>query len=97
MFIKIITANNYTESYSLNTDRKCVVIIMLDNILLILVIIGAVNWGSIGFFNYDIVTNLFGGAGSAFPRIIFALVGLAGIYTITLLFKEKHFIGSEKI
>ena len=70
---------------------------MFDNIALALVIIGAINWGSVGFFKYDIVTNLLGGPVSMFPRVIFAIVGLAGIYTITLLFKEKHFVTNDKI
>lgn len=70
---------------------------MLDNISLILVIIGALNWGSIGFFKYDFVSMLLGGSGTLLPRIVFAIVGLAGIYCITLLFKEKHFVRDERI
>lgn len=70
---------------------------MFDNISLALVIIGALNWGSIGIFNYDFVTSLFGGAGSIIPKIIFTLVGIAGIYCITLLFKEKHFVRDDRI
>ena len=49
---------------------------MLDKIALILVIIGALNWGSIGLFSFDIVGALFGGQASAFSRIIFSLVGI---------------------
>lgn len=62
---------------------------MLDNISLVLVIIGAINWGSIGFFGFDIVGALFGGQGSLLARIIFALVGIAGLWAIGILFKEK--------
>lgn len=62
---------------------------MLDNISLILVIIGAINWGSIGFFGFDIVGALFGGQGSVIARIIFAIVGIAGLWAIGLLFKDK--------
>ena len=62
---------------------------MLDNLSLVLIIIGALNWGSIGLFGFDLVGSLFGGQGAAFSRIIFSLVGLAGIWAITLLFKEK--------
>lgn len=62
---------------------------MLDNISLVLVIIGAINWGSIGFFGFDIVGTLFGGQGSLLARIIFALVGIAGLWAIGILFKEK--------
>ncbi len=64
---------------------------MLDKIALILVIIGALNWGSIGFFGFDIVGVLFGGQGSVLARIIFAVVGIAGLWSIGLLFKEKEY------
>lgn len=62
---------------------------MLDNIALILVIIGALNWGSIGLFGLDLVGMLFGGQGALISRIIFAVVGLAGLWSITMLFKDK--------
>lgn len=62
----------------------------LDKIALTLVIIGAANWGSIGLFRFDFVGFLFGGSGSVLSRIIFALVGIAGLWTIGLLFKEKE-------
>lgn len=53
-----------------------------NGLCLTLTIIGAINWGLIGFFNYDLVAALFGD-GSAFSKIIFAVVGLAGLYLIT--------------
>lgn len=61
----------------------------LDNLALTLVIIGAINWGSIGLFGLDLVGALFGGQGALFSRIIFTLVGIAGLWSISLLFKEK--------
>ena len=61
----------------------------IDNIALTLVIIGAINWGSIGIFKFDIVGVLFGGQGSVLSRIIFTLVGLAGLWAIVILFKDK--------
>ncbi len=61
----------------------------IDNISLILVIIGALNWGSIGLFGFDFVAAIFGGQLSVMSRIIFTLVGIAGLWSITLLFKEK--------
>jgi len=61
----------------------------LDNLALVLVIIGALNWGSIGLFGVDIIGTLFGGQLSMVSRIIYAIVGLAGLWSITLLFKEK--------
>lgn len=60
-----------------------------DNIALTLVIIGAINWGSVGIFKFDIVAALFGGQTSVFSRIIFTLVGLAGLWAIGILFKDK--------
>lgn len=63
---------------------------MLDRIALILVIIGAINWGSIGLFQFDIVGWLFGGQGAIISRIIYTLVALAGIWCISLLFRERN-------
>jgi hypothetical protein len=54
----------------------------LDVIALILVIIGAINWGLIGFFNFDLVSTIFG-INTAFTRIIFSVVGIAGLYAIS--------------
>ena len=62
---------------------------MMDNVALVLVIVGALNWGSIGLFGVDLVGSLFGGQLALIPRIIFAIVGLAGLWSITMLFKEK--------
>ena len=64
----------------------------MDNISLILVIIGAINWGSIGLFGIDIVASLFGGQLSLMSRIIFTLVGLAGLWSITFFFKDTPII-----
>lgn len=54
----------------------------LDYIALIVVIIGAVNWGLIGFFGFDLVAFIFGSM-SLFSRIVYALVGICGLYAIT--------------
>ncbi|MBP9988125.1 MAG: DUF378 domain-containing protein [Ruminococcus sp.] len=62
---------------------------MLDKISLILVVVGALNWGSIGLFQFDIVGWLFGGQDSIVSRIIFTLVALAGIWCISMLFRDK--------
>ncbi|MBQ4159494.1 MAG: DUF378 domain-containing protein [Clostridia bacterium] len=68
---------------------------ILDTIALILVIVGGLNWGSIGIFGYDFVSSLFGGMEAMLPRIIFTLVGIGALWSITLLFKDKMF-HSEK-
>ncbi len=64
----------------------------MNVIALILVIIGAINWGSIGLFGIDIVASLFGGQLSLMSRIIFTLVGIAGLWSITFFFKDEPII-----
>ena len=61
---------------------------VIDTIALILVIIGALNWGLIGIFNFNLVDAIFGTM-SAISKIIYTLVGLSGIWSIKLLFMEK--------
>jgi uncharacterized membrane protein YuzA (DUF378 family) len=63
---------------------------MLDRIALLLVIIGAFNWGSIGLFGFDIVGWIFGGTGALASRIFFTLVALAGVWCISLLFRSRE-------
>ncbi len=63
---------------------------IMDRIALVLVIIGALNWGSVGIFKFDVVAYLFGGQTSTVSRVIFTLVGLAGIWCISLLFRERE-------
>ena len=61
---------------------------MIDKPALALVVIGAINWGLIGLFGFDLVGALFGGQLSILSRIIFTIVGLAGLWCITLFFKR---------
>jgi len=67
----------------------------MDRVSLILVIIGALNWASIGIFRFDFVAYMFGGQGAAVSRIIYTLVGLAGIWCISLLFREREHIEED--
>jgi uncharacterized membrane protein YuzA (DUF378 family) len=60
----------------------------MDTIALILSIIGSLNWGLVGIFQFDLVAWLFGGQTSIVSRIIYTLVGLAGLWCITLLFRK---------
>jgi len=60
----------------------------LDRLALLLVIIGALNWLLVGLFQYDLVASLFGGVNSMVSRTIYTLVGLSGIYSISLLFRD---------
>ena len=63
---------------------------ILDTIALTLVIIGAVNWGLIGFFNFNLVTWIFGADLAIVSRMIFDIVGLASLAGITFLFKDER-------
>lgn len=64
-------------------------VIDLNNTALIITIIGALNWLLIGLFGFDLVGSIFGGQLALFSRIVFVIVGLAGLWCINLLFKEK--------
>ncbi|MBE3570267.1 MAG: DUF378 domain-containing protein [Bacillales bacterium] len=62
---------------------------VLQRVALIFTIIGAINWGLIGFFQYDLVAAIFGGQNSALSRIIYGIVGIAGLINLGLLFKPN--------
>ena len=61
---------------------------VIDKIALILVIIGAINWGLIGIFNFNLVDSIFGTM-SIVSRIIYILVGISGLWAIKLLFTDN--------
>ena len=63
---------------------------IIDRIALFLVIIGAVNWGSIGLFGFDIVAWIFGGQGEIVSRIIYTLVAISGLWLISLCFRNRE-------
>ena len=67
---------------------------MLDRIALILVIIGGINWGSIGLFQFDIVGWIFGGQSAVISRIIYTLVAIAAGWCISLLFRESEVLST---
>ena len=64
----------------------------MDSFALILVIIGALNWGIMGIFGVDLIATVFGGQGAAMSRIIYTLVGLCGLWSITLLFRDREHV-----
>ena len=68
---------------------------VMDKVALTLSIIGALNWGSIGLFGFDLVAFLFGGQTGAVSRVIYTLVGLAGIWCFTMLFRETESVEGE--
>ena len=63
---------------------------IMDKIALILTIVGALNWGSIGLFQFDIVAWLGGGQSGLISRIIYTVVALAGVWCISLLFRTRE-------
>ena len=63
---------------------------MLNKIALTLLIIGGLNWGAIGIFQFDLVAWICGGQTSMISRIIYTLVGLCAIWCISLLFRDTN-------
>ena len=70
---------------------------MISIICFIVVIFGSMNWLSIGFFQYDIVAGLFGYQGSIFSRIVYIIVGIAAIYLIYVIIKNKGRLTVNKL
>ena len=69
----------------------------MDTIALLLSIIGSLNWGLVGIFQFDLVAWLFGGQDALLSRIVYTLVGLAGLWGITMLFRRNRArFGAEK-
>ena len=68
---------------------------IMDRIALVLAIIGGLNWGSIGLFRFDIVAWICGGQTATLARVIYTLVGLAAIWCITLLFRQREETGEN--
>ena len=62
----------------------------MDTGALILSIIGSINWGLVGIFQFDLVSWIFGGQDAVWSRIIYAIIGLAGLWCITLLFRKNR-------
>ncbi|MBE6701272.1 MAG: DUF378 domain-containing protein [Ruminococcaceae bacterium] len=69
---------------------------MLDRLALIILIIGGINWGSVGLFNFDIVSFIFGGSDQIITRIIFMLVGISALWSISLLFRSRERLVPEE-
>ena len=68
----------------------------MDSIALILSIIGCLNWGLVGIFQFDLVAWLFGGVGSLFSRLVYTIIGLAGLWCISFLFRRKYMEKKKK-
>lgn len=74
--------------HELHTRKKGVDI--MDKIALLLVIVGALNWLLVGLFQFDLVAAIFGGQQSLLSRIVYSLVGIAGLWSIKMLFSDLH-------
>lgn len=66
----------------------------MDTLALILSIVGCVNWGLVGLFQFDAVAWLFGSSASLMSRIIYTVIGLAGLWCISLLWRKKDQTGT---
>ena len=67
----------------------------MDSIALILAIVGCVNWGLVGLFQFALVAWLFGGTGALLSRLVLTVVGLAGLWCITFLFRRRAVVDGE--
>ncbi len=67
----------------------------MDILALILAIIGCLNWGLVGIFRFDLVAWLFGGQAALLSRIVYTIVGLAGLWCISFLFRKVRFSPGE--
>ena len=67
----------------------------MDTIALVLSVIGCVYWGLVGIFQFDLVAWLFGGSGALLSRIIYTLIGIAGLWCISFLFRGRGFLSGE--
>ena len=65
---------------------------MLDRIALLLLIIGGINWGLIGIFQFDLVAFLFGGSAAVISRIVYVLVAISAIWCISLFFRDNELV-----
>ena len=82
--------NFYFGKNNFITKIKGVVFMkVVDTIALILIIVGAINWGLVGFFQFDLVAAIFGDM-SMFSRIIYAIIGICGLYSISFFAKDRY-------
>ena len=70
-------------------------VMALDTMALILSIIGCANWGLVGIFQFDLVAWLFGGSDSLFSRIVYTVIGLAGLWCVSFLFRGSRIVEGE--
>ena len=88
--IEIKSESDAKENFASDKKGKVYRVMIIDRIALILTVIGALNWGSIGIFKFDLVAWLCGGSMSLLSRIVYTIVALAGIWCITLIFRARE-------
>ena len=87
----ILAANcGYSIPITPETGGKGVGKTMLDRTSLVITILGAINWLLVGLFQFDLVAYICGGQAAVVSRVIYTLVGLAGVWCITMLFRETE-------
>ena len=67
----------------------------MDRFALVLVIVGALNWLLVGLFQFDLVAAIFGGQDALLSRVVYTLVGVAGIWCISLLFRDRDRVATK--
>jgi len=68
---------------------------VLDRIALFLLIVGGVNWGLVGIFEFDLVAWLFGGSASLISRIVYVLVAISALWCVSLFFKDNRLVEND--
>lgn len=68
----------------------------MDTLALILIVIGALNWGLIGIFQFDVIASIFGGMSAVVSRLLYTLVGLSGLWGISMLFRRNKYVDRDK-
>ena len=86
----IFASNGYTTPITPVFRRKRSGKFMLDRTSLVITILGAINWLLVGLFQFDLVAYLCGGQAAVVSRVIYTIVGIAGLWCISLLFRERH-------
>ena len=69
---------------------------MLDRIALFLLVVGGINWGLVGIFQFDLVAWAFGGSASIISRVVYILVALSAVWSISLFFRHNQLIEEDE-
>ena len=69
---------------------------MLDKIALFILLVGGINWGLVGLFQFDVIAWAFGGSASVMSRILYIVVALAAIWCISLCFRQNEIISTSR-